>query len=191
VLPDYGVFFDVEVPGLPMSVAWSMRVINRSLDMNASLDLVRRHVEEIPDPAARREAEQALQRIELEVGGPPAGARPAAAARGADTVQASTVATTPQAPAAPALPEDPNEAYTTEVKDALISAMLDYSRPMSIAPNQWLTIAARDAQGPLFPGEAYDAMTIVLRIKGSDLADLYAERITRAEARKRVEVREF
>ena len=62
---------------------------------------------------------------------------------------------------------------------------------MSIAPNQWLTIAARDAQGPLFPGEAYDAMTIVLRIKGSDLADLYAERITRAEARKRVEVREF
>jgi len=189
VLPDYGVFFDVEVPGLPMSVAWSMRVINRSLDMDSSLDLVRRHVEEIPDAAARREAEQALQRIELEIGVPPASA--GRAARGADRVQASTVATPPPAAAPPALPEDPNEAYTTEVKDALISAMLDYSRPMSIAPDQWLTIAARDAQGPLFPGEAYDAMTIVLRIKGSDLAALYAERITRAEARKRVEVREF
>lgn len=194
VLPDYGVFFDVEVPGLPMSVAWSMRVINRSLDMDASLNLVRRHVEEIPDAAARREAQQALRRIELEIGAPPASA--GRAARGADTVQASTVATPPSvtpppAAAPPALPEDPNEAYTTEVKDALISAMLDYSRPMSIAPDQWLTIAARDAQGPLFPGEAYDAMTIVLRIKGSDLAALYAERITRAEARKRVEVREF
>ena len=178
-----------------MSVAWSMRVINRSLDMDASLDLVRRHVESIPDPAARREAEQALRRIELEVGPPSAAPRGTGAGRAADTVQAATVATPPAAgappAAAPALPADPNEAYTTEVKDALISAMLDYSRPMSIAPDQWLTIAARDAQGPLFPGEPYDAMTIVLRIKGSDLADLYAERITRAEARKRVEVREF
>jgi len=53
------------------------------------------------------------------------------------------------------------------------------------------TIAARDSFGPSYPGEPYDAMTLVLRIKGSDLADYRADRLTLDEARKRVEVREF
>jgi len=191
ILPDYGVFFDVEVPGLPVSVAWTMRVMERSFDVGASLELVRQHVASIPDAAARRDAEQALRRIELEVGPPPSaraasGARP----RGADVVEAATVAQ-PAASLQAARIEDPGAAYTAEVKDALIDAMLDYSGRVGIAPGEWLTIAARDSHGPSFPGEPYDAMTIVLRLKGSDLADFRAERITREEARKRVEVLEF
>jgi hypothetical protein len=193
LLPDYGVFFDVEVPGLPLSLAWTMRIMDRDFDVTSSLDLVRRSLETIPDLAARREAEQALKRIELEVAPPPVTAPDVAGGRPADTVRTATAAVTPaevrERQAAPS--QDPNEAYTEVVKNALIDVMLDYSGPMGIAADEWLTIAARDAHGPAFPGEAYDASTIVLRVRGSDLADFRAERISREEARKRVEVREF
>jgi len=189
VLPDYGVFFDVEVPGLPLSLVWSMRVMERDLDVGSSFELMRRAVSSIADPAARRDAEQALQRIELEVGLP---ARSAPGGRGSGTVEAAAVLPGEAAPAAPAdRIGDPNAAYTTEVQTALVDAMLDYSGRIGLGPDQWLTIAARDSHGPSYPGEPYDAVTVILRIKGSDLADFRADRITREEARKRVEVREF
>jgi len=189
VLPDYGVFFDVEVPGLPLSLVWSMRVMERDLDVGSSFELMRRAVSSIADPAARRDAEQALQRIELEVGLP---ARPAPGDRASGTVAAATVLPGGSQPAAPGERiGDPNEAYTAEVQTALVDAMLDYSGRIGIGPGEWLTIAARDSHGPSYPGEPYDAVTVVLRIKGSDLADFRADRITRDEARKRVEVREF
>ena len=73
----------------------------------------------------------------------------------------------------------------------LVEAMLEYGGRLAIAPDEWFTIAARDSFGPSYPGEPYDAMTLVLRIKGSDLADYRADRLTIDEARKRVEVREF
>jgi hypothetical protein len=72
--------------------------------------------------------------------------------------------------------------------------MLDYSGPIGVGPDEWLTVAARDNEhrDRLMPGDAsYDLMTIVLRVKGSDLASFRADRLTRDEARKRVEVREF
>jgi len=195
LLPDYGVFFDVEVPGLPLSLAWTMRIMDRNFDVASSIDLVRRSLETVPDLAARREAEQALKRIELEVA-PPQVTAPVTAGQPADAVRTTAAAVAAPAPAdvreRPAGPsQDPNEAYTEFVKNALIDVMLDYSGPMGIGSDEWLTIAARDAHGPAFPGEAYDASTIVLRVKGSDLADFRAERITRDEARTRVEVREF
>ena len=40
--------------------------------------------------------------------------------------------------------QDPNRAYTEAVQRALIDAMIDYSAPMAIGPDQWLTVAARD-----------------------------------------------
>lgn len=95
------------------------------------------------------------------------------------------------APRRPALLTDPNQLYTEAVKNALIDAMLDHGGPMGIGPDEWLTIAAKDAEGPLSPSEPYEAATIVLRIKGSDLVAFRADRLTRDEARTRVEVREF
>ena len=77
------------------------------------------------------------------------------------------------------------------MKDALVDAMLDYSGPMNLQPDEWLTIAARDSEGPVVPGQLYEAMTIVLRVKGSDLAAYVSKQISRDDARKRVEVREF
>ena len=41
VLPDYGVLFDVEVPAMPMTVAWTMRVMERDLDLEHALQTVR------------------------------------------------------------------------------------------------------------------------------------------------------
>jgi len=191
VLPDYGVFFDVEVPGLPLSLVWSMRVMERDLDVGSSFELMRRAVASIADPAARRDAEQALERIELEVG-LPAQPAPGGRDRAAGTVEATAVLPGGAGSSEPAdRIGDPNAAYTAEVQAALVDAMLDYSGRIGIGPDEWLTIAARDSHGPSYPGEPYDAVTVILRIKGSDLADFRADRITRDEARKRVEVQEF
>ena len=71
--------------------------------------------------------------------------------------------------------------------------MLENSGSIIIAPDEWLTVAARDnAQGNRFvASDPSDVMTIVLRVRGSDLADFQARRITPDEVRKRVEVRAF
>ena len=69
--------------------------------------------------------------------------------------------------------DDPHTSYTEAVKNALIDAMLDYSLPMNLDAEEWLTVAARDSEGPLTPDEIYDASTILIRVKGSDLATLF------------------
>ena len=87
--------------------------------------------------------------------------------------------------------DDPHTSYTEAVKNALIDAMLDHSLPMDLGPDEWLAVAARDSEGPLVPGEIYDASTILIRVKGSDLATYAADRNKRSEVRLRVVVREF
>lgn len=84
---------------------------------------------------------------------------------------------------------DPNASYTEAVKEKLIDAMLDYR--IDLQPGQWLTVGARDGEGPAAPGVIYETITMILRIKGSDLADYRSGRIARDEARRRVEVGEF
>jgi hypothetical protein len=41
------------------------------------------------------------------------------------------------------------------------------------------------------PGEILQITTVVLRVKGSDLADYLAGRLTKEQAREKVEVRQF
>lgn len=85
---------------------------------------------------------------------------------------------------------DPNATYTAAVQQRLIDAMLDLR--IDLQPNEWLTIAAHDGDTPRSPTEIpYESITLILRVKGSDLSDLRAGRLTLVEARKRVEVREF
>jgi hypothetical protein len=83
--------------------------------------------------------------------------------------------------------------YEQEVVTALVDAMLEHGWTVGVGGDEWLTVAARDNEhrDRLSPGDSYDLMTIVLRVKGSDLAAFRADRLTRDEARKRVEVREF
>jgi len=86
--------------------------------------------------------------------------------------------------------EDPDGEYERLVTEQLVNAMLDFSHQLGLGADEWLTVAARGSQGPL--DTVYDGLvTITLRIKGSDLADFRAGRLTRDEAKARVVVREF
>jgi hypothetical protein len=185
VLEGYGVFFDVEIPALRKSVMWTMRTLERDVALNGALDALRRIVESIPQGPSRLQAEQALKRIQLQVGPmpqlPPGGAAP----------QREVAAATAEMPQPLQTDDDPDAAYTESVKRALVDAMLDYSLPMDLHADEWLTVAARDSEGPMVPGQVDDAMTILLRIKGSDLAAYAADRTKREEFRKRVEVHVF
>ena len=210
-LDGYGVFFDVEVPVLRRSVAWTLRTMvdDNGMAATTALQEFKSHVETIQDPRLKATLQQAVKRIELQVGpvqapGVTPAPRTAVAPRGTVTAletepPAPTPAVAPAdasprlTPAEEALLTNPNKVYEEEVIGALVDAMLDYSAPIGVGPEEWLTVAARDNEhrDRLMPGDAYDLATIVLRIKGSDLAAFRADRITRDEARKRVEVREF
>ena len=87
--------------------------------------------------------------------------------------------------------KDPNRAYTEAVTRALVDAMIDYSAPMQIGADQWLTVAARDDEGrdTLAPPDPLEEIvTMIYRIKGSDLQDYRPGKIDRDEVRKRVQV---
>ena len=85
----------------------------------------------------------------------------------------------------------PDLAYEDQVREALIGAMLDWGALLPLGPDEWLTVAARDNQDVVMPGAAPDVVTIILRVKGSDLAERLAGRLPADELRRRVEVREF
>jgi hypothetical protein len=87
--------------------------------------------------------------------------------------------------------DDPGQKYRDAVKLALIDAMLDNSKNLELGPEEYLTIAARGSEFGLLPNEIYQLNTVVLRVKGSDLADFLAGRLTKDEARLKVEVRTF
>jgi hypothetical protein len=199
-LDGYGVFFDVDVPAMRRSVAWSFRTLDRNdRTTEAAIQTLRRHLTVVRDPQARREMEDALQRLSRNVG-PPMMAPPGAdtpppgvamvSAGTPGTVEAPAPATAADAAAAAVL-DDPGQAYTTEVKTALIDAMVEYGAPIPITDDQWLTIAARDNEDSRLGGDPYDVSTIILRVRGSELAAYRAGRISKQDILKRVEVKEY
>lgn len=202
-LDGFGVFFDVEVPALRQSVAWSLRTMidENGVAATAALQQFKAHVETIQDAQVKANLLQAVKRLELQIG--PVRSPMTPASRGSATASVESMMATaadsrvapPPAPSPEdmALLEDPNDAYTESVKSALIDAMLDNSGAMRVGGDEWLIVAARDNlhRDRLMPGDVYDTSTIMLRVRGSDLAAYRAERITKEEARKRVEVREF
>lgn len=198
-LEGYGVFFDVDVPALRRSVAWSFRQLGRTdAHIEAAMTTLRRNLALVGDPAARRETEEAIQRLSKIVGplGMPAGARPGGTAQavnasGVEPVSEGAAPLPTLTPQQAAIIDDPGLAYTNEVKAALIDAMLDYGAPIPIAENEWLTVAARDDNSRLGGTDPYDSSTILLRVRGGDLAAFRAGSLSRADAAARVEVREY
>jgi hypothetical protein len=193
VLEGYGVFFDVEVPALMQNVVWSQLILQRDVQINTALESLRRVLEAMPAGPERSQAQQAFRRVELQVGPLPQrrGRTPLAEV----TAQSTTAPDTGTARPAAALLIDPNwdplADYTRAVQNQLIEAMLDHSHGLNLGSEEWLTVAARDSHGPLMPGQIDDAQTIVLRVKGSDLAIYAADRSRREEIRGRVEVSVF
>jgi hypothetical protein len=173
-LEGYGLFFDVEVPAaMRQTMGWTARVMRQQQQgVSEALGSLKRIAGEL-DPKARATS----------------------------SAPAALPAPTPDAdkPAVMAAPADadallwrsPDLAYEEHVREALIGAMLDWGALLPIGPDEWLTVAARDNQDVVMPGAAPDVVTIILRVKGSDLADRLSGRVTTDELRRRVEVREF
>jgi hypothetical protein len=193
-LEGYGVFFHVEIPEMQSSLVMSLSTLERDVAVADALESMRRALGAVPDSASKIQAETALKRLQIQVGPMPALADPGDAA-GRNMIRAADSAPAPVAdlapPAALAVLRDPSAAYRAAIKDALIDAMLEHSRGMNIQPDEWLTVAAHRGESPLGPNEIINSSTLVLRIKGSDLALYDADRTRKAEVRKRVEAREF
>ena len=88
----------------------------------------------------------------------------------------------------------PREIYQTEITSALVNAILDYPGSMSVGAGEWLTVAARESvidrrAMSADPGDT--AITVILRIKGSDLQALRDHTLTREEGLKRVDVKHY
>jgi hypothetical protein len=203
-LEGYGVFFDVEVPMLRQSMMWSLRTMMDQDDQatQAAINDLRNYLKGITNPATRSQLETALKRLEVQA--TPAGMQPRTANRGGDLVTAQ--GTTPAnastnvaagaglAPVEKAWAQDPNRAYTESVQRALVDAMLDYGQVMSVQPEQWLTVAARDNErrDSLAPQDPFEeVVTVLLKIKGSDLQAFRSGKIDKDEAKRRVKIGEF
>lgn len=210
-LENYGIFFDVAVPMLRQSMMWSLRTMLQQDDGSTKKAVaeLRRYVQTETNPATRQALEAHIARLEAQatplsnVGRP--GFAPPFGTPGVSS--ASLRQDTPPAPAAPAAPPAPgtsvpdvpwlmdtNRLYTEEVQRAIIDAMIDFSAPMTIGNEEWLTVAARDNErrDTLAPQDPYEeVVTVLLRIKGSDLKEYRAGRIDKVEARKRVRIGEF
>ncbi len=190
VLEGYGVFFDVDVPTMRQSVVWTMRTLLQQRE--TEIATLRQYIANAPDGARRRDALVRLRQLEGSHDAAPAPvAQPAppGMAAAATVNETTTVASTTAVSEADL--SDPNALYTDEVKGALIDAMLDFSTRLNIGANEWLTVAARDSEGPIIPNALDETTTIVLRVKGSDLLAFHTKQLSREEARKKVEVREF
>jgi len=207
-LDGYGVYFDVQVPMMRQSMMWSVRTM-LDQDNAATINDIRKLGQSITDPAARAAFERSLKQLEVQSGPPNPYARtgntsnaavapgvllPDSAAGGVGASSAAGVAAPRPATSDKAWAQDPNRAYTEAVTRALVDAIIDYSTPMALGPDQWLTVAARDNEGrdTLAPQDPLEEIvTMIYRIKGADLLDYRAGRITRDEARKRVQVSQF
>ena len=88
----------------------------------------------------------------------------------------------------------PREIYQTEITSALVNAILDYPGSMSVGASEWLTVAARESvidRRGMSADPSDTAITVILRIKGSDLQALRDHTLSREEGFKRVEVKHY
>ena len=189
-LEGYGVFFDVVVPSFETTLTWSLRTLDQNdLGLESALRTLQSHVRTEGDP----NLEQALKRLELQVGPAVLARTSVPDDRGARNATGSAATATDRLPAVndPIL-TDPSEAYRTEVLQALKDAMLAHSSSLGIGPNEWLTIAAKgnDDRPRLAPADT-GSITRMIRLRGSDLGEFLAGRITREEALKRIETKTF
>ena len=207
-LEGYGLFFDVEVPALRRSIAWSLRTMSQTgMALAQDLAQMRAILQSIADPNVRADFDRTLLRIQQQMG-----LAPQMADGGASLGQVVTAEITPasgqptadQPAAGEAAPgivasevdsqllNDPGGAYTQEVQAVLLDAIVENSGPLVLDDDEWFTIAARDnaPSYPLMTGDP-DVKTLVLRVTGGDLNAFHAGRLTVEQLRSRVQVGEF
>ena len=188
LLDGYGVFFHVEIPEMQQSLVLSVTTVERDLAVASALEALRSALGAVPEGALKLQAEGHLKRLELQVGrsaDPAAVATGDCAGRQRDALSAADnrAGTLPSCAIRAVLPG--------RDQGRLIDAMLEHSRGMNIRPDEWLTRGGASRRQPSGPNEIVTRSTLVLRIKGSDLAIYDADRTQQDEIRKRVEAREF
>jgi hypothetical protein len=204
-LDGYGVLFDVEFPSIRRSVMWSMRALQRpDPELLAAMKELRKNMQGVGDAGARQELDRTIREMEAQMkaydaqaiaqnnqnaqkassGGGGLGAMAASNNPGGGTMMAGAVSD-PKT--------DPKGVYLNEITNALIDAILDHGAPVGVGADEWLTVAARESADRGFvPNDPNDtAMTFILRIKGSDLKALQERRLTKDEARKKVEMKQY
>ncbi len=202
-LEEYGFFFDVEVPALRRSIAWSLRTMNQTgIALARDLAQMRAILQSIADPNVRAEFDRTLLRIQQQMGPAPqiVDGGPSRGQVVAAQMMPQPAADQPAAEqAVAAAPEvdsqllnDPRGAYIQEVQAALLDALVENSGPLVLDDDEWLTVAARDnaPSNPLMTGDP-DVKTLVLRVKGGDLNAFQAGRLTVEQVRSRVQIGEF
>jgi hypothetical protein len=189
-IDNYGVFFDVEVPVLPASITWSINVLNRNNEVALvnEINQLKAIVKDLPDEGKRAEIRKGLDRMQARVSAAALSEPAAASPQGASPTLVRDGAA-PAPSQAPVLgPDDMDAIYTSEVKKALTSVILDHGIALELAPDDWFTVAASEARSGWGPP---DTMTLYLSIRGRDLAALRARQITREEAIKRMVDRNY
>jgi hypothetical protein len=211
-LDGYGVFFDVDVPAMRRSLLWSFHVLNDGGPGQVDLLVrrLRRDIQNVGDQAVAARLQSTVVQLERAIGPGQAGPRGSRSAAGpvasgsSGNASGATAPGTAEAaddqdldgpqltPEQVAILEDPALAYTQAVKHALIEAIVEYSAPIQLAADQWLTVAARDQEGwRVQSSDPNEASTLLLRIRGADLAAYRAGQIDAHEVRTRVEIKEY
>jgi len=188
-LEGYGVFFDVEVPGVEgTALALSLRTLDQN---DLGLDRALKEIKAAIVSKGDVNLEQAFKRIELQVGPVNIGS-PMPAPVGARTATGSVASAETTASGFDPVLADPLETFRAEVVNQLKDAMLQYSGALALQDDEWLTIAARRSYDrPLIAPADTDARTVMIRIRGGDLAAFRANRLSKDEALRKMETREF
>lgn len=190
VLEGYGIFFEVEVPQLIATAVWSQIMVQRDNEIGSALATLKRALQDMPEGPSRQQAQQAMRMLYAQAG-PVQNQSASALPDTAIKVSEGTLTDAPQSAAEPSplqqllAMKDPRREYRDTVERELIDAMLDYSFPMNIAAEEWLSVAA------LVADAGQRGQILMLRIKGSDLALYAADRSRRDEVKGRVEVRVY
>ncbi len=168
IMDGHGIFFHVEVPAMSGTVVWSQMVLQREMQIGHALDNLKRALAEVPEGPSRQQALQAVTILDRNAGPP------------REAIKVSAVNLSAEA-------WDPNEEYKQEVRRELIDAILNHSLPLNIAADQWLEVGAHMMETP----QSQRGTTLMIRVKGSDLAIFAADPSRREEIRNKVEVRAF
>jgi hypothetical protein len=172
--------FDVEFPSIRRSVAWTMRTLERpDPELLAAMKELRKNTQGVADQQSRQELDRAIKSLEDQIKSYDARAK-----------NVSTASATMPAAQAPVGVQDPRVFYAAELTNALINAILDHGAAVGMGGEEWLTVAARESLDFRFMPDD-PPTTLILRVKGSDLTALRDKRVSRDEARKRIEVKQY
>ena len=194
VLDGYGVFFDVDIPLMNMSLIVTQRQAFVA-DLRQKIDEATRARTRATSPDVQQQLDARVQMLtsilyniapQLAPQLAPAAASPVAVANSSPPPQGSVVAQTADVSTAPPL----DTLYSDAIKTALMNTMVNHSSALMLGDDEWLTVGARD-NGPIIPGAIDNRAGIILTIRGSDLAAFRANKLSREEVLKKIEISEW